>query len=105
MPLINIKGRTIILGEDGFLADPGSWDEEIARLLADHEGSGQLNEEHMEILHFIRRHWEKEGVPPSVRDICKVMHISLKDLHDLFPLGATKGAYRLAGVPKPEGCL
>ncbi len=39
---------------DGFLPNFEDWDEKVAQGLAEREGVGQLNDEHMEIVKFMR---------------------------------------------------
>ncbi|MCK4776546.1 MAG: TusE/DsrC/DsvC family sulfur relay protein, partial [Candidatus Krumholzibacteria bacterium] len=45
----------------------------------------------------------REG-PPIVR-IAKETGMTSKRICTLFPCGVAKGAYRLAGLPRPDGCL
>ena len=40
-----------------------------------------------------------------VRKLCKETGCSLKYVYDLFPSGPAKGACKLAGLPKPTGCV
>jgi tRNA 2-thiouridine synthesizing protein E len=40
-----------------------------------------------------------------VRKICQTTGLSLKRIYELFPSGPAKGACKLAGLPKPDGCV
>jgi len=40
-----------------------------------------------------------------VRKICKNTGLKLKYIFELFPSGPAKGACKLAGLPKPDGCV
>ena len=40
-----------------------------------------------------------------IRTICKETNLKLKDIYVLFPLGPARGACRVAGLPKPDGCV
>jgi len=40
-----------------------------------------------------------------VRKVCKETGFKLKEIYDLFPSGPAKGACKLAGLPKPTGCV
>ena len=40
---------------DGFLTDPGSWNEDLARHIATQDGVGELSEEHWSIIRFLGR--------------------------------------------------
>jgi len=40
-----------------------------------------------------------------VRAICKTTSLQLRQIYELFPSGPAKGACKLAGLPKPDGCV
>jgi len=106
MAAIEFKGNQIELGEEGFLVDPSVWNEELAQLLAKREeGLDTLTDEHWAVIRFIRSHFEKNQAAPMVRAVCKGSGLRLQQIYDLFPSGPAKGACKLAGLPKPEGCV
>jgi len=106
MSSLDFNGQTIALNEEGFLAEPGLWTEELALLLAKaEEGLDELNEQHWAVLRFIRAHYLEHDSAPMVRSICKTTGVPLKRIYDLFPSGPAKGACKLAGLPKPDGCV
>ena len=100
------KGQAVALNEEGFLEDPGLWNEELALALAKaEEGLESLGEEHWSVLRFIRAHYEEKQGAPMVRAVCKGTGLRLQQIYDLFPSGPAKGACKLAGLPKPDGCV
>ena len=105
MSNIAIDGKIIPLDEDGFLTDPQDWNEEVARRIAQCDGIDEMNETHWKIVHVIRSHWEEKGMAPKVRDICQKSGVKLREIYQLFPLGPARGACRVAGLNKPEGCV
>jgi tRNA 2-thiouridine synthesizing protein E len=106
MSAIQYNGQTIALNEEGFLAEPGLWNEEVALLLAKaEEGLDELNEQHWAVLRFIRAHYLENDSAPMVRAMCKSTGVPLKRIYELFPSGPAKGACKLAGLPKPDGCV
>jgi tRNA 2-thiouridine synthesizing protein E len=106
MAAIEFKGNQIELSEEGFLVDPSIWDEEIALLLAKHEeGLDALTDEHWAVIRFIRSYFEEKQSAPMVRAVCKGSGVRLQQIYDLFPSGPAKGACKLAGLPKPDGCV
>jgi len=106
MSTIEYNGRAVALNEEGFLADPGEWNEGLALFLAQHEeGLEGLTEQHWAVLRFIRDHYLQNQAAPMVRSICKSTGIPLKSIYELFPSGPAKGACKLAGLPKPDGCV
>ena len=106
MPTIAYKDRTLEVNEEGFLLHPEEWDEEMARFLAHHEESlDNLSEEHWSVIRFIRQHYLENQAAPMVRTVCKSTGVPLKRIYDLFPSGPARGACKLAGLPKPDGCV
>ncbi len=105
MAQIEIEGRTFEVDGDGFLKDPELWDDEVARLFAKYDGIEELTESHWAVVKIIRRNFEEKGMAPMVRVICKETGLKLKQIYELFPLGPARGACRVAGLPKPDGCV
>lgn len=105
MATIEIDGRTFDVDGDGFLSDPKIWNDEVASLIAKYDGIDEMNEKHWAIVKIIRRNWEEKGMAPMVRTICQESGIRLREIYELFPLGPARGACRVAGLPKPDGCV
>jgi tRNA 2-thiouridine synthesizing protein E len=105
MPQIEHAGRTIEVDEDGFLADPAQWDEQLATTLARAEGIEELTEDHWRIMTYIRDYHAQFGVAPMVRKLCKDTGYKLKEIYQLFPSGPARGACKVAGLEKPDGCV
>jgi TusE/DsrC/DsvC family sulfur relay protein len=106
MPDLEVKGRLIELNDDGFLVDPSVWDKDVARALAKaEEGIEDLSEEHWNVIQYIREYFVEKDLAPMVRKVCKNTGFSLKHIFELFPSGPAKGACKLAGLPKPDGCV
>ncbi len=106
MATIAVDGRTIELNEEGFLADPAVWDRSIAAALArQEEGIHELTAEHWAVIEIIRYHYVETSLAPMVRKICQATGLTLKRIYELFPSGPAKGACKLAGLPKPDGCV
>lgn len=106
MSSIEINGKTIELNEEGFLNHPEEWNTEVAEALAkQEEGLDILTEDHWAVINFIREHYLEKNLAPMVRKICKTTGFPLKHIFELFPSGPAKGACKLAGLPKPDGCV
>jgi len=106
MPIIDSQGRKLELNEEGFLAHPEEWTEDIARSLAkDQEDIDELTQDHWAVIRFIRGYYEEKKLAPMVRAICKTTNLPLRQIYELFPSGPAKGACKLAGLPKPDGCV
>jgi len=105
MAIMEIDGRVFEVDGDGFLADPSLWNEEVAGLFAKFDGLGEMNEKHWAVVNIIRKNWEEKGMAPMVRTICQEAGLKLREIYELFPLGPARGACRVAGLPKPDGCV
>jgi tRNA 2-thiouridine synthesizing protein E len=93
------------LDGDGFLIDPSQWNDVLALEIAKADSISELTEAHWKIIRFIRANFEENGNAPMVRALCKETGLKLKEIYELFPLGPARGACRVAGLPKPDGCV
>ncbi|HQA07173.1 MAG TPA: TusE/DsrC/DsvC family sulfur relay protein [Syntrophomonadaceae bacterium] len=104
MPELKVGDRVILLDEDGFLDNAADWDEEVAAVLAQTE-EVELTEEHWKIINYLRQYYADFGVAPMVRKLLKDTGKTQAEIYDLFPSGPGKGACKIAGLPKPTGCV
>jgi TusE/DsrC/DsvC family sulfur relay protein len=105
MPTFSHGNLAIEVDEDGFMSEPDTWNEEIAKALATTEGVETLTEEHWKLVHYLRDYYVKFGVAPMIRKLCKETGFDLKKVYALFPSGPAKGACKVAGLAKPTGCV
>ena len=98
-----LRGRP--LDGDGFLEDGTGWSESVAEELAKRNDLGPLTKEHWNVIEFVREYYTKRHEAPPVVKIAKATGMSSRRICTLFPCGIAKGAYRLAGLPRPSGCL
>jgi len=96
---------SIEVDEDGFMLNPDEWNEEVAKALATTEGVDQLTEDHWKVVKYLREYFTQFGVAPMIRKLCKETGYSLKEIYELYPSGPAKGACKVAGLPKPTGCV
>jgi tRNA 2-thiouridine synthesizing protein E len=105
MNVLVVDSKTLELNQDGFLANPEDWSEDVARAYAVLENIADLNENHWKVIYYLRDYYQHFRIAPMIRKLCKDTGLSLKEIESLFPSGPAKGACRLAGLPKPTGCL
>jgi tRNA 2-thiouridine synthesizing protein E len=105
MPQMEFEGQVFEVDGDGFLTHPEIWNEEVANLFARYDGISELNEKHWAILNIIRKNYLEKGNAPMIRVICQETGLRLREIYELFPLGPARGACRVAGLPKPDGCV
>ena len=105
MPVIEVNGKSVELDEDGFIVNLDEWNEDVARYLAKEEGIDELTEDHWKLINYLKNYFAEYGIAPMVRKMTKESGYSLKEIYDLFPSGPAKGACKVAGLPKPTGCV
>lgn len=93
------------LDTEGFFAHPEQWTEDMAPEIARANGIEELTPAHWQIIRFMRNAYFETGSAPSVRALGKTSGVPVKELYRLFPKGPAKLAARIAGVPKPHGCI
>ncbi|MDR1677628.1 MAG: tRNA (guanosine(37)-N1)-methyltransferase TrmD [Deltaproteobacteria bacterium] len=105
MPQKEINGKTYSVDEEGFLFDYNHWDNDWVEQVALEEEIEELTDDHFEVLNKLRAYRDEHGHPPRVRDMTQVTGFKMKYIYELFPSGPGKGACKMAGLPKPEGCV
>ncbi len=105
MAQIAVGETTIEVDEDGFIQEPDKWNEAVALYLARTEGVDALSEAHWRLINYLRDYYQKFGVAPMIRKLCKELGVKLNEIYELFPTGPAKGACKAAGLPKPTGCV
>ena len=105
MTTTTISGATLEVDAEGFLLDPGQWNEDIAESIARERGIERLTDRHWLVINFMRRTFLETGSAPSIRTLGKASGVEIKELYQLFPKGPAKLAARIGGIPKPRGCI
>ncbi|HWR58038.1 MAG TPA: TusE/DsrC/DsvC family sulfur relay protein [Thermodesulfovibrionales bacterium] len=111
MPSMDFQGKQIEIDEDGYIVNLDDWSKELADHIAKIEGV-DMTESHWEVVNFLRDYYQKYQIAPMikilVKEIGKVMGPekgNTKYLYELYPGGPAKQACKIAGLPKPTGCV
>jgi len=111
MAKLTFEGKDYDMDEDGFLTDWESWQEGMAAELAKTE-SLVLEDRHWEVIKWLREYYIKYQIAPPIKMLVKEMAKmfgptkgNTKYLYELFPGGPAKQACKIAGLPKPTGCV
>ena len=105
MPIAEFAGTAVETNAEGFLADSSEWTPEVAREIAEQEGVGPLTDKHWQVITFCREDAAQQGQSPGLRRISKLSGVGMKEIYQLFPKGPGKLAAKIAGLPKPQGCI
>jgi tRNA 2-thiouridine synthesizing protein E len=108
---IEVNGQSIETDEEGYLVNLSDWTEDIAGEIAKGENV-DMTENHWEVVNFLRSYYDEYQIAPAVRVLTKAIGKQLgeekgnsKYLYELFPYGPAKQACKIAGLPKPTGCV
>ncbi len=106
-----VNGKAVTADEEGYIVNLADWSEPLAEIIAKSE-SLDLTENHWEVIRFLREYYNEFQIAPAVRVLTKAIGKKLgadkgnnKYLYDLFPYGPAKQACKIAGLPKPTGCI
>ncbi|MFZ0428097.1 MAG: TusE/DsrC/DsvC family sulfur relay protein [Acidobacteriota bacterium] len=105
MPVFQVGSINLEIDEDGFIQRPEQWNQDVAKALAQTEGVDAMTDEHWKVVNYLRDYYLEFGIAPMIRKLCKETGFKLKEIYDLFPSGPAKGACKVAGLPKPTGCV
>jgi dissimilatory sulfite reductase related protein len=106
MPTIEHNGKSFTVDEDGFLTTGmEEWNTEWVNYVKGVEGINDLTDEHWKVINTLQEYYKKNGIAPMVRILSKTTGFPLKRIYELFPSGPGKGACKMAGLPKPTGCV
>jgi TusE/DsrC/DsvC family sulfur relay protein len=111
MEAITVKGKTLKLDENGFLANPHEWDSDVANYIAAVEGI-QMTEPHWEVVNFLREYYTQYKIAPMIKILVNEIgnrprseKVNAKYLYKLYPCGPATQACKIAGLPKSTGCI
>ena len=106
-----LNGKSYETDEEGYLTNLGDWSEDVAGYIAQQENVA-MTPNHWEVINFLRTYYNDYQIAPAVRVLTKAIGKTLgpekgnsKYLYELFPYGPAKQACKIAGLPKPTGCV
>ncbi len=111
MPNLEVQGKSVETDEEGYLVNLSDWDENVAGEIAKAENI-DMSDSHWEVVNFLREYYDEFQIAPAVRVLTKAIGKKLgadkgnsQYLYELFPYGPAKQACKIAGLPKPTGCV
>ena len=104
---LQLNGTTVEIDNEGYLLNTDDWSPELAEVIA-HGENMELTEERLEIVHFVRKHFEERECIPELRTLLKTLRerhgkevATRKYVYTLFPYGYGQQACKIAGMRKP----
>jgi dissimilatory sulfite reductase related protein len=111
MPHIDFGGKQYEVDEDGYLMNLDDWSKELAESIAKTEDV-VMTDAHWEVVNFLRDYYQKYQIAPMIKILVKELGKTMgpskgntKYLYELYPGGPAKQACKIAGLPKPTGCV
>ncbi|MBF0278722.1 MAG: TusE/DsrC/DsvC family sulfur relay protein [SAR324 cluster bacterium] len=109
---VEVMERSYEVDENGYLVNLDDWSEDVANELAQDEEI-EMTDEHWDIVNFLKDYYQEFQIAPAVKvltkEIAKKNDIKRKEasayLYNLFPNGPALQACKIAGLPKPTGCV
>lgn len=89
---------------DGHLADPKTWTPDLAVKIAAMQGI-ELDEARWGVVRFARADFEQTSTSPNIRRLTQGTQLATKDIYALFPKAPARTIAKIAGIPKPAGCI
>jgi TusE/DsrC/DsvC family sulfur relay protein len=105
MTKAKLGGADLEVDEDGFIQEPEKWNKDVAEDLAKTEDAFPMGDDHWKLVNYLRNYYLEFGIAPPIRMLTKETGLDLKYIYKLFPSGPAKGACKIAGLPKPTGCV
>jgi tRNA 2-thiouridine synthesizing protein E len=105
MTTMTILDSPVEVDGEGFLQQPEQWTEAMAEEIARSAGIEPLTDRHWQVVRFMRDRYLTTGTAPTIRTLGKASGVPIKELYQLFPKGPAKLAAKVAGIPKPRGCI
>ena len=105
MPTLVHNGKSFEVDEDGFLLKGDDFNQDWVDYVKGVEGIAEMTDEHTKVIDALQEYYKKNGIAPMVRILSKTTGFPLKRIYELFPSGTGKGACKMAGLPKPTGCV
>ncbi|MEW5768457.1 MAG: TusE/DsrC/DsvC family sulfur relay protein [bacterium] len=106
-----LNGKIYKTDEEGYLQNLDDWTPEVAEYIAKTEDV-ELTDAHWEVVNFLKDYYKEYQIAPMIKILIKEMKKMFgpekgnnKYLYDLFPAGPAKQACKIAGLPKPTGCV
>ena len=99
-PLASHTGAAKLpLDEDGFLIDHRVWDRDLAQLLANEWGLGDLGPTQWLIIDYVRDKYFRLGAMPPMRNMCSKVGVNREAVKKSF--GTCRQLWQIAGLPNP----
>ncbi len=106
-----VNGHAIEHDAEGYIVNLDEWSKEVAAEIARAEQL-ELTEDHWKVIDFLRSYYDDYQLAPAIRVMVRNARKKLGPdlgnidrLDAMFPDGPAKQGCKIAGLPKPTGCV
>lgn len=89
---------------DGHMVDASAWTPALGEAIAQLQGV-TLTPGHLALIDAARADFAATQVSPNIRRLTQIAGVTTKDIYLLFPKAPGRTLAKIAGLPKPAGCL
>jgi tRNA 2-thiouridine synthesizing protein E len=102
MTMTLIANAPVDVDGEGFLTDPGQWNETIAEAIAHENGIPELNDRHWLVVRFMRDRYLATSTAPSIRSLGRNPASPSRSSTSSSPRGRPSSPPRSAASPSPK---
>ncbi|MBX7191494.1 MAG: TusE/DsrC/DsvC family sulfur relay protein [Sandaracinaceae bacterium] len=89
---------------DGHMTDASQWTRELGQKIATMQAV-DMTDAHWKLVEVARKDFESTKTSPNIRRLTQITDVTTKDVYALFPKAPARTLAKIAGLPKPAGCL
>lgn len=94
----------VVAAPEERVLDPGAWTRELGVQLANEQGI-VLDAARWALIDAARADFAQTKASPNIQRLTSVAGVTTRDLYQLFPKAPARTIAKIAGLPKPAGCL
>jgi TusE/DsrC/DsvC family sulfur relay protein len=94
----------VAFGADGHLVDARQWTRALGEKLATVQGV-HMTDAHWSLAEAARKDFAETNASPNIRRLTQITTATTRDVYALFPKAPARTLAKIAGLPKPAGCL
>lgn len=92
-------------GDDSKFISDSEWNRGLAMSIGAQLGVQEMTDAHWNLVQQVRAEYTRSGSTPNIRKLTSVSGVSTREVYSLFPKAPGQTLAKIAGVPKPVGCL
>ncbi|MCB1492154.1 MAG: TusE/DsrC/DsvC family sulfur relay protein [Rhodobiaceae bacterium] len=106
-----VNGHAVEHDDEGYIVELSDWSRDLGEVIAEAEGL-DMTDRHWAIIDFLRKYYDEYKIAPAVRVLVRAVKKEMGPemgnnayMDELFPGGPAKQGCKIAGLPKPTGCI